>query len=83
MKELNRSLRRRAASIIINKIKTLSSSYLGECLLLDIFNTLFQGDNFDGPGVNHLMILPTTGLKILDLLGLSFYLANKVVDHAG
>jgi hypothetical protein len=42
-KELNRFLRRRAASMVIHRTKTLSSSYLGESLLLHILNALLQG----------------------------------------
>jgi hypothetical protein len=82
-KELNRFLRRRAASMVIHRTKTLSSSYLGESLLLHILNALLQGDDLGSLNVNHLMMLSLTGLEVLDLLSLRLHFSNKIISHIG
>jgi hypothetical protein len=69
--------------VTINRVKTLSSSYLGENLLLDMLSILLQGDDLGGQGVNHPTVFLPTCLKDLNLLGLPLYFPNEVIDHIG
>jgi hypothetical protein len=73
-KELDGCLRRRTASMVITRTKTLSSSYLGENLLLDVLG---------GQSVDHLLVLFLTGPQLLDLFDLFLHSPNEVVDHVG
>jgi hypothetical protein len=67
--------------MVIHRTKLLSSSYLGEDLLLDVFSVLFQGDNLGGHGVNHPLSLLPTSLQLLDLLRPFLHPPNKIIDH--
>jgi hypothetical protein len=83
-KELNQTLQKKdSISGNSQETKLLSSSYLGEDLLLNVLGILFQGDNLGGHTIDHLTLILPTLLKALDRLGLSFHLPNKIVDHIG
>jgi hypothetical protein len=83
-KELDRTLQEKdSISGNSQETKLLSSSYLGEDLLLNIHGVLFQGDYLGGHMVDHLTLLLPLVLKGLDCLGLSFHLPDKIIDHVG
>jgi hypothetical protein len=69
--------------VVIHKTKMLSSSYLGEDLLLDVLSIPFQSDHLGNQGVNHLAMTLPIVLEVLDLFGLLLGFPNEIVDHVG